>query len=325
MLTKRALLAGMAATGFGLATTRPTSAQTYPTRPVKMVVPLPPGSAPDVRHRLIAQALTQLWGQQVIVENRPGGGGIIGTRAVLGEQPDGYTLLAALASIYMILPAQHEKLPFDVNKDMIPIGLTAYEGLVMACSPKLGVKSLADFVALAKKMPDKLVIGTNPAGSLPHITAKLFVDLTNTGITVVPYSTGGTADAIRDIMGGRVHAVIDGWASLRGAYRVRRTSLRSRSCRRNRRLCFPTCRWQPRSFPASTRSAGRRSPRVAGRRSRSCVSWTTACARYSTIHSCRSGFRKPAPSSSRLYGDELTRFIQDEQKFWLPLAKKYAT
>ena len=152
----------------------------------------------------------------MIVENRPGGGGIIGTRALLGDQPDGHTLLAALASIYMILPAQHEKLPFDVNTDMIPIGLTAYEGLVMACSPKLGVNSLAEFIALAKKMPDKLVIGTNPAGSLPHITAKLFVDLTKTAIAVVPYSSGGTADAIRDIMGGRVHAVIDGWASLRG-------------------------------------------------------------------------------------------------------------
>src|SRR5262245_48850804 len=216
MLTKRALLAGMAATGFGVAT-QPASAQAYPTRPVKIIVPLPAGSAPDVRHRLIAQALTQLWGQQVIVENRPGGGGIIGTRAMLGDQPDGHTLLAALASIYMILPAQNEKLPFDVNKDMIPIGLTAYEGLVMACSPKLGVSSLAEFIALAKKTPDKLVIGTNPAGSLPHITAKLFVDMTKTAVAVVPYSSGGTNDAIRDLMGGRVHAVIDGWASLRGA------------------------------------------------------------------------------------------------------------
>src|SRR3954468_7333287 len=116
----------------------------------------------------------------------------------------------------MILPAQQTNLPFDVNNDMIPIGLTAYEGLVMACSPKLGVKSLAEFIALAKKSPDTLVIGTNPVGSLPPITAKLFVDLTQTAVAVVPYSTGGTADAIRDILGGRVHAVIDGWASLRG-------------------------------------------------------------------------------------------------------------
>src|SRR5262245_14681016 len=190
MLTKRALLAGMAATGFGLASARPASAQTFPTRPVKMIVPLPAGSAPDVRHRLIGQALTQLWGQQIVVENRPGGGGIIGTRAALAEQPDGYALFAALASIYMILPAQNDKLPVDVNADLIPVGLTAYEGLVMAGSPKLGVGSLAEFIELAKKRPNQLVIGTNPAGSLPHITAKLFVDLTKTAVAVVPYATG---------------------------------------------------------------------------------------------------------------------------------------
>src|SRR5262249_18005347 len=112
---------------------------------------------------------------------------------------------------------QQTNLPFDVNNDMIPIGLTAYEGLVMACSSKLGVKSLAEFIALAKKSPDTLVIGTNPVGSLPHITAKLFVDLTQSAGAVVPYATGGTRDAIRDILGGRAHAVIDGWASLRGA------------------------------------------------------------------------------------------------------------
>src|SRR3954454_10356708 len=165
MFTKRALLTGVAAASLGLAAARPASAQTYPTRPVKMIVPLPPGSAPDVRHRLIGQALTELLGQQGFVENRPGAGGLIGTRAFLGEQPDGHTIFAALASIYMILPAQQPNLPFDVNKDMIPIGLTAFEGLVMACSSKLGVKTLAECIALAKKEPDKLVIGTNPTGS----------------------------------------------------------------------------------------------------------------------------------------------------------------
>src|SRR5262249_21656777 len=146
MLTKRRLVTAMIASGFGFSVAKTASAELYPTRPVKLIVPLPAGSGPDVRHRLIAQALTQLWGQQVVVENRPGGGGLIGTRAALGEAPDGYTLLAALASVYMILPAQNEKLPFDVNSDMIPIGLTAYEGLVFACSPKLGVSSLPEFI-----------------------------------------------------------------------------------------------------------------------------------------------------------------------------------
>jgi tripartite-type tricarboxylate transporter receptor subunit TctC len=324
MLTKRVLLAGMAAAGFDLAI-RPASAQrTYPTRPVKIIVPLPAGSAPDVRHRLIAQALTQLWGQQVIVENRPGGGGIIGTRALLGEQPDGHTLLACLASIYMILPAQHEKLPFDVDKDMIPIGLTAYEGLVMACTPKLGVKSLDEFLAVAKKMPDKLVIGTNPAGSLPHITAKLLVDVTKTAITVVPYSTGGTADAIRDIMGGRVHAVIDGWASLRGGIESKDlTPLAIMSPKPTDLLPnlpvaaatvpgFASIGWQ-----ALTARRGTPEPivRVLGESLRKVLDDPQLQKRL----------QETGPEFQPLYGTELTRFIQDEQKFWLPLAKKYVT
>jgi tripartite-type tricarboxylate transporter receptor subunit TctC len=324
MLTKRALLAGMAATGFGLATAQPTSAQTYPTRPVKIIVPLPPGSAPDVRHRLIAQALTQLWRQQVIVENRPGGGGIIGTRALLGDQADGHTLLAALASIYMILPAQNEKLPFDVNADMVPIGLTAYEGLVMACSPKLGVNTLAEFIALAKKMPDKLVIGTNPAGSLPHITAKLLVDLTKTAVAVVPYSTGGTADAIRDIMGGRVHAVIDGWASLRGA-------IDSKDLTPLAILSPKPIAMLP-NLPVATAT-------VPGLTS---IGWQALTARRGTPEpiarilgeSLRKVLDDPqlqkrleetGPEFQPMYGTELLNFIEAEQKFWLPLAKKYAT
>lgn len=323
MLTKRTLLTGMIASGVGLAA-GPALAQAYPTRPVKMIVPLPAGSAPDVRHRLIAQALSQLWKQQVVVENRPGGGGIIGTRAMLSEPPDGYTLLAALASIYMILPAQHDKLPFDVNTDMVPIGLTAFEGLVMACSPKIGVNSLAEFITLAKKMPDKLVIGTNPAGSLPHITAKLFVDLTKTAITVVPYSTGGTADAIRDIMGGRVHAVIDGWASLRGGIESKDLTPLA--------ILSPKPTTLVPNLPTAVAT-------VPGFLS---IGWQALTVRRGTpapiVQLLGDSLRKvlddpqlqkrlqeTGPEFAPLYGAELTRFIQSEQKFWLPLAKKYAS
>jgi tripartite-type tricarboxylate transporter receptor subunit TctC len=324
MLNKRQFLAGLATSGLGIAAAQPASAQAYPTRPVKMIVPLPPGSAPDVRHRLIGQALTELFGQQVFVENRPGAGGLIGTRAFLGEQPDGHTLFAALASIYMILPAQHEKLPFDVNDDMIPIGLTAFEGLVMACSPKLGVNSLTEFIALAKRTPDKLVIGTNPTGSLPHLTAKLFVEKTQTAITVVPYSTGGTSDAIRDILGGRVHAVIDGWASLRGAAESRDLT--------------PLAIFSPKPTP-SLPFLPTADDVLPGFTS---IGWQALTVRKGTPEPIRrvleSSLRKAlenpqlqtrlqetGPEFQPMYGAELTRFIQDEQKFWLPLAKKYAT
>jgi tripartite-type tricarboxylate transporter receptor subunit TctC len=224
----------------------------------------------------------------------------------------------------MILPAQNENLPFDVNKDMIPIGLTAYEGLVMACSPKLGVKSLAEFIELAKKTPDKLVIGTNPAGSLPHITAKLFVDMTKTAITVVPYATGGTADAIRDILGGRVHAVIDGWASLRGGIESKDLTPLA--------IMSPNPTAMLPDLPVATAT-------VPGLTS---IGWQALTMRRGTpepivrfvTDSLRKVLEDPAlqkrlqetgPEFQPLFGAELTRFIENEQKFWLPLAKKYAT
>src|SRR6478736_1531504 len=188
-------------------------AQTYPTRPVRIVVSLPVGSTPDIVARIIAEQLTRMWGQQVIVENRPGGGGVIGAQAVLSALPDGYTLLYTVASTFTVLPAQNDKLTFDVNRDLIPIGLTGAEGMVLAVSPKLGINTLSELIALAKEHPYKFIIGTNPAGSLPHLAARMFVSLSQAPMTVVP-STGGTNEAIREIMGGRGHAVIEGLPGL---------------------------------------------------------------------------------------------------------------
>src|SRR5215813_4526351 len=189
----------------------------YPSGPVKIINPLPAGSSPDVTIRMVAEQLTKMWGQQVVVENRPGGGGLIGAQAVLAASPDGYTLLAASGSTFVILPAQKDNLPVDVNRDLVPIGLTGKEGLLLAVSPKLGVSSLAELIALAKKEPHTIVIGTNPAGTLPHLAARLFVELSKAPFTVLPYSSGGTNEAIKDILGGRVHAVIEARPGLKGA------------------------------------------------------------------------------------------------------------
>src|SRR5215510_16082417 len=96
----------------------------YPSRPVRIIHSLPAGSSPDVRIRILAEHFTKMWGQQVVVENRPGAGGVIGAQALLSASPDGYTLLAAPSSTFTVLPAQKDKLPIDVNRDLIPIGLT---------------------------------------------------------------------------------------------------------------------------------------------------------------------------------------------------------
>ena len=190
--------------------TSPAVAQdTYPSRPVRIVLSLPAGSSPDIRARIIGHQLTTIWGRQVVIENRPGAGGVLGAQTVLSAPADGYTLLSTVPSLFTILPAQRDKLPFDVNRDLVPIAMTGNEGLVLAVSPKLGVNNLAELIALAKAQPHKLIIGTNPAGSLPHLAARLLVSLTKAPMTVVPYSTGGTHEAIREILGGRVHAVIE--------------------------------------------------------------------------------------------------------------------
>ena len=180
----------------------------YPSRAVRILLSFPPGSSPDIRTRIIANQLTTLWGKQVIVENRPGAGGALSVQALLATPADGYSLLGSAASLFTILPAQKDKLTFDVNRDIVPVALTGSEGMVFAVSPKLGVNTLAEFIALAKAQPDKLVIGTNPAGSLPHLAAQLFVKLSKAPVIVVP-TTGGTNEAIREILGGRAHVVIE--------------------------------------------------------------------------------------------------------------------
>lgn len=211
-ITRRAF-----ATTFCAALAAPARAQEkFPSRPVKIVNTLAAGSATDVRARIIAGELTRLWGQQAIVENRPGGGGVIGVQAVLQAPADGHTLLAAPGSIFQLLPAQNDALPFDVNRDLAPIGLTSVEPMLIAVSPRLGVGSFAELLALAKSKPHEIAIGTNAAGSLPHLAARLIEQRTGAPFTIVPYATGGVVEALKDLLGGRIHVLVEARPSLVG-------------------------------------------------------------------------------------------------------------
>ena len=195
----------------------PLGAQDYPSRHVRIVMTLPPASSPDLNTRVAADMLGKIWGQQVVVENKPGGGSAIGVQAVLSSPPDGYTLLSTVSSTFTVLPVQQKgRLAFDVNSDLVPIGLIGSEPMMIAVSPKLGVNTLDELVTRAKADPYKLIIGTNPAGSLPHLAAKMLVERTRAPMIVAP-ATGGTSEAIREIMGGHAHVVIEGLSGLRGA------------------------------------------------------------------------------------------------------------
>jgi len=172
-------------------------AEDYPVRPITLIVPYPSGGGADAMGRIVAQKLSPALGQQVTVENRPGAGAVIGTRAAAKAAPDGYTLVMMLTGVS--LPAHAG---YDVNKDFAPIGLIASTPIVVMAHPSLPAKTLADVIALAKKEPGKLTVGTPPPPTINYFAAELFKAMTGVEITIVLYK--GTGPLTNDLVGGHV-------------------------------------------------------------------------------------------------------------------------
>src|SRR4029077_21212622 len=158
------------------------AAQEYPTRPITLIVPYPAGGGVDVMARLIGAKLSIALGQQVVIENRGGAGGMIGTRDAARAAPDGYTIVMLLTGISL-----GSNTGYDVNKDFAPIGLVASTPIIVDAHPSLPAKSLAEGIALAKKAPGKLSAGTPPASTINYFAARLFNLLAGTDITIVSY------------------------------------------------------------------------------------------------------------------------------------------
>jgi len=173
------------------------AAQDYPTRPVTLIVPYPAGGGVDVMGRLVGAKLSIALGEQVVIENRGGAGGMIGTRDAARAAPDGYTIVMLLTGISL-----GANTGYDVNKDFAPIGLVASTPIIVDSNPALPAKSLADVVALAKKEPGKLSAGTPPAPTLNYFAAQLFNLLAGTDITIVSYK--GTGPLTNDLLGNHV-------------------------------------------------------------------------------------------------------------------------
>jgi tripartite-type tricarboxylate transporter receptor subunit TctC len=194
-MTRGALRASMLL--WAAATAFPATAQDYPTRPITMIVPYPAGGGVDVMGRLIGQKLSVALGQQVVIENRGGAGGMIGTRDAARAAPDGYTIVMLLTGISLGVDPG-----YDVNKDFAPIGIVASTPIIVDTNPALPAKSLSDIIALAKKEPGKLAAGTPPAPTLNYFAAELFNLMAGTDITVVTYK--GTGPLTNDLLGNHV-------------------------------------------------------------------------------------------------------------------------
>jgi tripartite-type tricarboxylate transporter receptor subunit TctC len=178
------------------------AAESYPSKPIRIIVPFVPSGPTDLNARIVGQKLTEAWGHSVIVDNRPGAGGIIGSEAVAKAAPDGYTLLAANPGPLTIAPSLRSKLGFDTLKDFQPVILVSNTSSVLALHPSLPVKSVKEFIALARREPGKLTYGSPGIGTVGHLTWELFSTLTGVKLTHVPYK--GTAQANNDFFAGQI-------------------------------------------------------------------------------------------------------------------------
>jgi tripartite-type tricarboxylate transporter receptor subunit TctC len=198
-------LVGIAA----IAVAAPTGAQTpaYPTKPIRLVVPFPPGGATDIIARAVAQKLSETWGQSIVVDNRPGAGGNIGTELVAKAAPDGYTLEMGTVGTHAINASLYAKIPFDNVKDFAPIILVAGVPNVLEVNPSLPINSVQELIAYAKANPGKLNFASSGNGTSIHLSGELFKVMTGVQMTHVPYK--GSAPALQDLVAGQVQLMFD--------------------------------------------------------------------------------------------------------------------
>jgi tripartite-type tricarboxylate transporter receptor subunit TctC len=181
-------------------------AETYPSRPIKIIVPTPPGGPVDVMARLIANALPATLGQPVFVENKPGAGNTLGSRQAAAADPDGYTLMVSAASGLIMSPIIYKSAGYDASS-FAPVALVAETPQLLVVNPRVPFKSVAELVAYAKANPGKLNYSTGGAGTLPHLAAELFKQKTGANIVHVPYKGGGPA--LLGVVAGEVQMTFD--------------------------------------------------------------------------------------------------------------------
>lgn len=192
-----------AALAIGLAATTSAGAQgTYPTKPIRFIVPFPPGGGTDILSRLVANKLTETAGWQIVVDNRGGAGGAIGLLAAAQASPDGYTIVMGQTSNLAVNPALYRKLPYDPIRDFVPVSLVSASPIALVVSAKAPYKTLGDFVAAAKAKPGQLTFGSPGSGTISHLTGELFQRMAGIKYIHVPYK--GAAQALPDLLAGRI-------------------------------------------------------------------------------------------------------------------------
>ncbi len=207
MMTTRRTILGLAATA-AIALAAPAGAQTtYPTRPISLVVPFPAGGSTDLVARVVAEKMTQELGQQIVVENRGGAGGNVGSAAAAKADPDGYTMLMGTVATHALNPALYKKMPFDPVADFSPVSLLVVVPNVLVVNPDFPAKDVAELIALLKAEPGKYSYASSGNGTPLHLSGELFKSMAGVDMVHVPYK--GAGPALVDVMGGHVPIMFD--------------------------------------------------------------------------------------------------------------------
>ena len=196
------MLKALLVAGALLAGSLPASAQPYPNRPLRIVVPFPPGGGTDIGTRIVAQKLQEAWGQAVIVENKPGAAGIVGTELTAKSAPDGYTFMMGNIGTHAINVSLYKKLAYDPVRDFAPVSMVADLPLLLLVHPSVPANSVKELIALAKSQPGKLNFSSSGAGGSMHVAAELFKSMTGVDMVHIPYKGG--APAVADLLSGQV-------------------------------------------------------------------------------------------------------------------------
>jgi tripartite-type tricarboxylate transporter receptor subunit TctC len=180
-------------------------AQAWPAKPIRLMVPFPPGGSTDIVARIVAQKLSERLGQSIVIENRGGAGGTIGTAAIAKSAPDGYNLTVASTSTHVVAPGVYTKLEYDPVKDFAPVGLMAVSPYLLVVTPSVPAKTLQELVALAKKQPGKLNYASAGVGSTTHLAMEMLKHASSTFMLHIPYNGNGPAGTA--VVGGQVEVL----------------------------------------------------------------------------------------------------------------------
>ena len=298
---------------------RPALAQAYPTRPIRWIVPYPAGGATDLISRLMAQWLSERLGQQVVVDNRPGGGTTIGVKAVMSAEPDGATLLFSNSPTHFIAPLVNKTFTYDPLKDFVPIAMTASGGLILVIAPEVPAKTLQEFIAHAKANPGKLNFGFGQ-GTLPQLVGEMFKLAAGVDIANIPYKGG--IQAVTDMLGGRVQMNVGTISTL--APLVRQGKLRAlaiTSATRNAELPdVPTMAESGLPEVASVSTYGLFGP--AGLPPAVTARLNASVNEGLKSEELRAAIRRIGFEPHQGTPEDFTKLIASEMKVWIPIVKK---